>query len=44
MGMRRHGSAVGVGQRYLALASAIQFRKQRLRPITSPANGGDLLG
>jgi hypothetical protein len=39
-----HRSAVGVCQRYLSLARAIEFREQRLGPITSPANGGDLLG
>ena len=44
MRMRRHRSAVGVGERDLALASLVQFRQQVFVPFTPPPNRGDLLG
>src|SRR6266851_6606130 len=44
MGMRRHRSAVGVGERDLALPRLVQFRQHLLVPLTPLPNRGDLLG
>src|SRR5580700_2889881 len=43
MRMRRHRSAVGVGERDLALPRLVQFRQHVLVPFTPLANRGDLL-
>jgi hypothetical protein len=44
MGVRRHGTAVGVGQRYLAFAAAIELR-QHVPAARSPvADRRNLLG
>ena len=44
MRMRRHRSAVGVGERDLALARLVQLRQHLLVPLTPLPNCGDLLG
>ena len=44
MGMRRHRSAVGVGERDLALPRLVQFRQHVFITLTPLANRGDLLG
>jgi hypothetical protein len=42
--MRRHRSAVGVGERNLALPRLVQFRQHVFVPLTPLANRGYLLG
>src|SRR5438270_2029168 len=44
MRMRRHRSAVGVGERDLALPGLVQFRQHVLVPLTPLPNRGNLLG
>ena len=42
--MRRHRSAVGIGERDLALTGPIQFRQHVLVPLAPLLDRGDLLG
>jgi hypothetical protein len=44
MGGRRHRPAVGISERDLVLAGAIQLRQQVLASPAPGADGGDLLG
>jgi len=43
MGMRRHRTAVGVGERELALAGAVEFRQHCLTALPALADRSDLL-
>jgi hypothetical protein len=42
--MRRHCSAVGIGERNLALSRPVQFRQHVLVPLAPLPDRGDLLG